>query len=76
MLELEASLADASGLGGGLRATSPRCVSERRVRHRGRSPELGTSGVTVLGTVVVGAAFCVPATEGWAVAPADFKAEV
>jgi hypothetical protein len=40
-------------------------------------PELGTSGVTLVGTVVLGAtAFGVPAVAAWAAAPADFDVEV
>ncbi len=75
-LELEASLADASGLEADCELLPPDAfpgvvVGDAEFR------ELGTSGVTLVGTVVLGAtAFCVPETAALAASPADFEVEV
>lgn len=69
MLELEALLADASGpeADGGLPPPDPFAGA---VLGNAGVAEFGTSGVTLVGTVVLGArALCVPAIEAWGVAP-------
>lgn len=74
-LESEASLADASGpeTDCGLLPPDP---FPGTVLGDAAILELGTSGVTRVGTVVLGAtAFCVPATAAGPVTPADFAVE-
>jgi len=76
MLELEASLADASGPAADceLLPTDP---FPGAVLGDAAFLELGTSGVTLVVTVVLGAtALCVPAMAALAVSPADFGGEV
>jgi hypothetical protein len=76
MLELEASLADASGPEADCELLPPDPFPGA-VLGNAAFAEFGTRGVTLVGTVVLGAtAFCVPAMAGWAVAPADFEVEV
>jgi hypothetical protein len=76
MLELEASLADASGVDADAELLPPDPFPDA-VLGNAAFPELGTSGVTLVGTVVLGAtAFCVPAVAAWAAAPADAEVEV
>ena len=76
MLELEASLADASGPEADCELLPPDPFPGA-VLGNAAFPELGTRGVTLLGRVVLGAtAFCVPAMAAWAVSPADFEVEV
>ena len=72
MLELEASIADPSGTEseGVLVLPDP---SVGAIFGSASFPELGTSGVTLGGTVTLGAAACgVAATAGWAAPPSDF----
>jgi hypothetical protein len=71
MLELEASLADTSGAEAGceLLAADP---FPGAVLGNAAFPELGTSGVTLVGAVVLGAtAFCAPSMAACAVSPPD-----
>jgi hypothetical protein len=73
MLELEASLADASGPEADCELLLPDPFPGA-VLGNVALPELGTSGETLVGTVVLGAtAFCVPAMAAWAVS--DFEVE-
>ena len=76
MLELEALLADASGPETDCELLPPDSFPGA-VLGNAAFPELGTSGVTLVGTVVLGVtAFCVPAMAAWAVSPADLEVEV
>ena len=76
MLELEASLADASGAEADCELLPPDPFPGA-VPGNAAFPERGTSVVTLVGTVVLGAtAFCVPAMAAWAVSPPDCEAEV
>jgi hypothetical protein len=76
MLELEALLANASGPEADCELVLPDPFPGA-VLGTAAFSELGTSGVTLVGTVVLGAtAFCVPAMAAWAVSPADFEVEV
>jgi len=76
MLELEASLADASGPEADCELLPPDPFPGT-VSGKAAFPELGTSGVTLVGTVVLGAtAFCAPAMAAWPVFPADFDVDV
>ena len=76
MLELEAALADPSGPEADFELLPPDPFPGA-VLGNAAFPELGTSGVTLMGTVVLGAtAFCVPAMAAWAASPADFEVEV
>jgi len=76
MLELEASLADTSGPEADCELLAPDpfagvVVGDAVLR------ELGTSGVTLVGTLVLGAtAFCVLVTAALVVSPADFEVEL
>ena len=73
-LELEASLADASGPEADCELPSPNPFPAAELGNV-VFPELGTSGVTLVGTVVPGAAtFCVP--PAWGVFPSGFGVEV
>jgi len=75
-LELEASLADARGPEAdcGVLAPDP---FPGAVLGEAAFPEFGTRGVTLAGTVVLGAAvFCVPGMAAWALSPAGFEIEV
>ena len=70
MLELEASLADASGAEADCEPLPPDPFPGA-VPGKAALPELGTSGVTLVGAVVLGAAtFWVPAMAAWVVSPA------
>jgi hypothetical protein len=76
MLELETGLADPSGPEADFELPPPDSLPGA-VLGNVAIPELGTSGVTLMGTVVRGAtAFCVPAMAAWAASPADFEVEV
>lgn len=75
-LELEAALADASGAEADCELLPPDPFPDG-VLGNAVFPELGTSGVTLVGVVVLGAtAFGVPAMAAWPASPADFDAEV
>jgi len=75
MLELEASLPDASRPEADCELLPPDPFPGA-VLGNAAFPELGTSGVTLAGTVVLGAtAFFVPAMAARAVSPADFEVE-
>lgn len=77
MFELEALLAEASGTEADCELLLPDPFPGAVLGNAAAFPELGTSGVTLVGTVVLGeTAFCVPAMAGWAEAPADFEVEV
>jgi hypothetical protein len=73
MLEVEASIADPSGTesDGELTLTLPD-PGVGAMLGSASAPEFGTSGVTLGGTVSLGAAACVPVTAVWALPPADF----
>jgi len=76
ILELEASLADASGPEADCELLPPDPFP-RAVLGNAAFPERGTSGVTLVGTVVLGAtAACVPALAAWTASPTDFEVEV
>jgi len=76
ILELEASLADASGPDA-MGEPLPPDPSPGVVLGNPAFPELGTRGVTLVGTVVLGVtALCVPAVPAWAASPADCGLEV
>jgi hypothetical protein len=76
MLELEASVAVASGEEAACELVPPDPFPGA-VLGNAAFPELGTSGVTLAGTVVPGAtAFCVPAMAAGALSPADCDVEV
>lgn len=76
MLELEASLADPSGPEADCESVVPDPFPGVVIGNASL-PEFGTSGVTLLGTVVLGAtAFCAPAMAVCAVSPADFDVDV
>jgi hypothetical protein len=73
-LELEAFLADPSGPAADCEL--PPDPLPGVVLGNAAFPELGTNGVTLVGTVVLGAvAFCVPAMAAWAVSPAGFEVD-
>lgn len=73
ILELEALLADASGLEADCELPPPNPFPGA-VLGNAALPERGTSGVTLVGTVGLGATvLCVPATAAWSVSPADFE---
>jgi len=77
MLELEASVAAASGpeADGELLPTPP-FPGVVPGSAAAAAPELGTSGVTLVGTVVLGVtAFWPPAPAAWAVSPVDCEVE-
>ena len=76
MLELDASVADASGPEADCEPPAPVAIPGG-VLGNAESPELGTSGVTLVGTVVLGAkAFRVPAVVACPESPADFEVDV
>ncbi len=76
MLECEASIADPSGTEAACEPL-PTGPSSGAVLGNAAIPGLGTSGVTLVGTVVLGAtAFSIPAMEARAVPPADFEVDV
>jgi hypothetical protein len=76
MLELEASVAVASGEEAGCELLAPD-PDPGAVLGNAAFPELGTSGVTLAGTVVLGAtAFSVPAVVAGAVSTADCDVEL
>jgi hypothetical protein len=71
MLELEALLADGSGAEADCEPLPPDPFPGA-VPGMAAFPELGTSGVTLVGAVVLGpATFWVPAMAAWVVSPAD-----
>ena len=76
MLELEALLADARGAEADCELPPPDPFPGA-VPGNAAFPELGTSGVTLVGPVVTGAAaFWVPAMAAGTVAPKDCEVEV
>jgi hypothetical protein len=76
MLEREASLAVASGPAADCEVLPPDPFPSATFGDAA-FPELGTSGVTLVGTVVLGAtALCVPEMAAWAISPAGPDVEV
>jgi hypothetical protein len=78
MLELDASLAEARGADADCGLLPSDACPDAVFGNAAAFPELGTSGVTPVGTVVPGAnAFCVPAMgAAWAVSPPDCEVGV